>query len=226
MIVVHEDGQELLYPLAAPLVDGRGLAHHLLLDGFIEERVAHLPLDHGIALLYSLVVTDEGVEILVVVLGYNEVHETAALLAAAAHQVPVHGRHHHHRQQADVLTQPLVLLAVAAHDLTLAALQGDADFQWCFLAGVAALKHHVGLAVADDCTVVARRGKTAAHAHVVDGVEHVGLALPVVANQAIQLGRELQPRLGDVLVVDYGGRVEYHSAKVLSFLRFLSIQNQ
>ena len=68
MIVVHEDGQELLYPLAAPLVDGRGLAHHFLLDGFIEKRVTHLPLDHGIALLYGLVVTDEGIEIFVVVL--------------------------------------------------------------------------------------------------------------------------------------------------------------
>ena len=112
-----------------------------------------------------------------------------------------------------MLAQALVFLAVAAHHLALAALQGDADFQRRLLTGVTALEHHVRLAMAYDRAVVACRGKTAAHAQVIDGIEHVGLALPVVADQAVQLGRELQPRLGDVLVVDYGGRIQCHDVQ-------------
>ena len=71
MIVVHEDGQELLYPLAAALVDQGGMLCHGLLDGLIQQRVAHLLLDHGVALLDGLVVADEGIEVFVVVLRDN-----------------------------------------------------------------------------------------------------------------------------------------------------------
>ena len=210
IVVVHEDGQELLHPLAAPLMNHRRMARHFRLHGLIQQRVAHFLLDHGVALLDGLVIADDGIEVLAVVLRDDLVHETPALLTAATHQVPVHGRHHDNGQQADVLAQPLILLAVVAHDLALAALQGDADFQRRLLAGVTALQHHVGLTVTDDRGVVACRGKAAAHAQVIDRVEHVGLALPVVADQAVQLGRELQSRLGNVLVVDYGGSVQCH----------------
>ena len=165
-----------------------GVCRHRLLHCLIEQGGAHLALDHGVALLDSLAVADERVKVLAVVLRDDQVHKAPTFLTAASHQVPVHGRYHHYGQQPDVLAQPLVLLAITAHHLALAALQGDADFQWRLLADVTALEHHVWLAVTYHRTVVAVGGIGAAHAQVVDRVEHVGLALPVVADEAVQLG--------------------------------------
>lgn len=116
-----------------------------------------------------------------------------------------------------MLAQSLILLTIAAHDLALALLQGYADVERRVQAGIVALKHHVRLTMANDSAVVARGGETAAHAQVVDGVEHIGLALSVVADKAIQLGREVQSGLTDVLVIDYGGSIQCHDAKVLLF---------
>ena len=76
----------------------------------------------------------------------------------------------------------------------------------------------------DDGAIVACRGIGPAHAQVVDRIEHVGLALAVVADEAIQLGRELQPSLGDVLVVEYRNRIERHSAKLLLFAQLLPLK--
>ena len=119
-----------------------------------------------------------------------------------------------------MLAQPLVLLAIAPHHFSFATLQGDADLKVSLASCVVALKHHVGLAVTDDRAIVTCRNKTAAHTQVIDGIEHIGLALPIVAYQAIELGREIQLRFGDVLVVDYGGCVQCHRAKVLLFTDF------
>ena len=37
-----------------------------------------------------------------------------------------------------------------------------------------------------------------------DGVQHIRLALTVAADEAIQLGREVQFGLGNVLIIEYG----------------------
>ena len=76
----------------------------------------------------------------------------------------------------------------------------------------------------DDRAVVARGGMAAAHAQIVNCIKHVGLTLPVVADQAVELGGELQPRLGDVLVIDYGGGVQCHGAKVVLFSRYVLLK--
>ena len=75
---------------------------------------------------------------------------------------------------------------------------------------IVALEHHEGLAVANHAAVV-HSGKTAAVAQIVDGVEHVGFPLPVVANETVDAAREVEPRLGDVLKIEYGNMFEHHS---------------
>ena len=48
----------------------------------------------------------------------------------------------------------------------------------------------------------------------IDGVEDVGLALAVAADEAVDFGRERHFRFCDVLIVEYAQSFQNHAAKV------------
>ena len=62
----------------------------------------------------------------------------------------------------------------------------------------------------DGGAVVVIARETLAVAQVVDSVEHVGLTHAIVANEAIDLGRELQLRLDDIFIIQYGKLFKSH----------------
>jgi len=57
---------------------------------------------------------------------------------------------------------------------------------------------------------------------IVDGIEHVCLACPVMTDEAVHLRRQFQTGLRDVLIVDKRQFFEYHGAKV----RFFFVENE
>lgn len=68
---------------------------------------------------------------------------------------------------------------------------------------VGALNHRHVLVVGDILAidgVVRRLGE----AEVVDGIKDIGLALPIEANETVELVREAELRFTDILVIDYG----------------------
>lgn len=77
-----------------------------------------------------------------------------------------------------------------------------------------------------DCRVVLIAASEAlAVAQVIDGIEHIGLAHAIVANEAVHLGRKLQLRLGNVLIVQYCKLLQCHStAKVVKSFHLFIIQ--
>ena len=83
----------------------------------------------------------------------------------------------------------------------------------------------------DGGTVVVIARETLAVAQVVDSVEHVGFPHAIVADKAIDLGRELQLRLDDVLIIHYGKLFKSHvswvyTAKLVNSFRFSVIRSQ
>jgi len=75
--------------------------------------------------------------------------------------------------------------------------------------------------VADDLRIRRVRGRMAER-QVVDCVEHVGLACPVMSDEAVRLRRQFQTGLRNVLVVDKQQFFENHAAKV----RFFFVENE
>jgi hypothetical protein len=51
---------------------------------------------------------------------------------------------------------------------------------------------------------------TAAETEEMDGIEHIRLSLTVAADETIQLWREVQLSLGDVLIIEYGKVCQSH----------------
>ena len=66
---------------------------------------------------------------------------------------------------------------------------------------IIALQHHELLAVPDDQRVLGRVGGMA-EGEEVDGIEHIGLARPVLSDEAVDVWREVKTGLSNVLVVE------------------------
>jgi hypothetical protein len=66
------------------------------------------------------------------------------------------------------------------------------------------------LAAVPDAQHIDAATVAAAKAEEVDGIQHIRLALAVAANEAIQLGRKVQLRLGNVLIIKYSKVCQSH----------------
>ena len=198
LVIMLEDGGEFADKGIATLVDAFALEGHLFLPEADDLRIGlGLLLEHGVALLQSLVVAVDGLHVGVVVLRDDHVHEAAALLAATVDEEGVGGGDHDQGDESDVLRETAVLLFVAPEVLLRAALHaaGDGDF------AIIPFEHQEVLAVADDGGVDGI-GSGVAEGEEIDGIEDVGLADAVAADHAVDLRREVERGLPDVLIVD------------------------
>ena len=112
-----------------------------------------------------------------------------------------------------MLRQPLVFLLVALEVLFRAALHPAGNKE---VVRIGALQHEELLSVGDDLRVVGGDGRMA-EGEEIDGVEHVGLSHAVLADQTVDLRRQLQRCGLDILIVDERQFLKNHSAKVLLF---------
>lgn len=83
------------------------------------------------------------------------------------------------------------------------------DFRLSAFDSIYALHHGHLLVVGDIERVLGGIGRLGETEHI-DSVEHVGLALPVQTDQAVELGREGHRRLADVAIVEYVQFCEDH----------------
>ena len=209
-----EHGDEFLHECLPLPIDALAvLRHHRLIDAddFLVRLL--LRLQHRIALLQRLVVGRERRHVFRVVLRDDDVHQPPPLIAAARDEIRVVGRSDDDGQQPDVFRQPLILLLVPLHMLLLMHLHADGDFLLHPIQVVDALHHHHLLAVTDVHRVDGVRHALRQREEV-DGIEHIRLALAVMSDEAVHLGRELQFRRRDVAIVQYGQPFQNHGAKV------------
>lgn len=199
-MVAGEDVGELGHPFASGGGDAGGRGVHGQLYGVVEQMVDAAVAQQAVALLEGGVVADEGVEIAVVALRDDHVHPPAAFFAGATDQVDVLRRGHDERECANVVAQAGVFLAGAAQALAAAACHAEGE-----LFGHAAA-HILGAGCGEVFAAAKQHGvghsrKAFAEAQIVDGVEQVAFAHAVVAQEAVDLGREVERCFGYVLEV-------------------------
>ena len=209
VVVAHEDGRELVNPAHAGSVDCHTRFVQLMLNSFKEQRVAHALLDERITVFERLVVANQMRQIFLIALSNNLVHEPSALLARAANQIPVHGRHHHQRQQPDVLAEALIFLAVALERLAFALLISHSHLQRLAAAAIAPAQHHIVGSVIQH-QLVAHVAAALHKAQIIYGVEHVGLAHAIIADKAIDVGRKIELTFNKILEIYYRDVLQIH----------------
>ena len=209
MVVFFEKGLEGSDESLAAGVDGLAVLDELGIPkghhgGIPLAVVPHL-LEEAVALVEGFVVGDEVVEVVVVDLRDDTVGEAAAELAAAGDELLVVGRDHDQGQLADVLGEGFIQFLVPAHLLGLPLTEGAADDVG---AAMAVDSEEVGA----EAYVLAVGGVEIAFAEgeVVDGIEEVGLASAVVADEAVDVAAEPDVGLGVILEVGEYQPVQYH----------------
>ena len=169
----------------------------------------------AVALLQGVVVPHKAGQVAGVGLRDGHVDKAAPVFARAVDEVHVGGRNQHAGEAADVLGDACVVLAAALDRLAPPFGEAYGNLLGGTLAGVAALEHGKVVAATHQQPVGGTR-EAAAEAQVVDGVHHVALAHAVVAEEAVELGREGQVCRADVLEVGEGDFVKSHFAMALS----------
>ena len=220
VVELLEDGDELRDELAPLLEDILTLPGHLLLEDKEHLRVNLLILlQHHIPLLQSPVVAEQSLRISSVVLTDHHVDEASPLIAAATDENLIRRRDHDQRNQPDMLRDASVSLLAPSHHLLLPHLQSDVNVLLRpILVLVEALQRHELLPMPDaqhiDAAAVA-----AAETQEMDGIQHIRLALAVVTDEAIQVRREMQLSLRNVLIIKYGKvRQSHFDHKFSAFL--------
>ena len=209
---------QLLHESIALLVDKLAVNGHLLLPDFQELHVGLLfHLQQRIALEQRLVVAVERLDIGIVVLGDDHIHQLPALFASSLDEQGVAWRNEDEGYQSDMLRQPLVFLFVALEMLLRTPFHSAIDrggIQGIIF--VETFQHEEVLVVADDLGINGRIGAVAER-QVIDGIQQIRLALAVMADKTVNLRRQLQRCLPDVLIVEDGYFLQYHECKITSF---------
>ena len=202
-VIIIEKRDERGDYAAARLENRLPVHHELHFEDIVERRIAVLRLEHRVALEQRLVILDKGVQIRRVLLGDNQIEETAAFVAPALDKFGVGRRDHYDRKEPDMFRELVVFLLVAAELLALAAADGAEDIFLAALVVIPALEDAQIFAVTQDLRI--RRILAAfAKRKVIDGIEQVGFPHAVVSEEAIHLGRENRFCLRDILVIEYG----------------------
>ena len=111
-----------------------------------------------------------------------------------------------------MVRQPWVRLLVALELLALAAWEGEKDGLGAVAKEVFALQHAEILASSEE-SFFGGVDVTLAEREVIDGVEQIGLAHTIIAEEAVDLRRANDVSLPDVLIVQDGELVQYHTNK-------------
>ena len=212
-VIPGHDGGEFRDELLPLLPKRRGERAKLRVEDLDQllESGRLLPFEQLVALGQQPVVPHQRREIFAVELGDEAVEVFAALLARLVDQRRVGRRDQNQRNQADVVRQLLVLLAVAAKLLLASFLERAYDTLGAICRRLAvATVHEERLAAVPHALGVGQAEGALAHRKVVDRVEQIRLAGPVVADHAVDLRRELDLGLADVLEVDQGKSLKVH----------------
>ena len=190
--------------------EGLAAGCHLLFEDVEKHQVGPLfLLEEGVALLKRTVVSRQLLYVFVVVLGYNHIHEPAAFLAAALNERHVGRRNHHERHKTDVLRQPLIFLLVALEMFFSATLHAAVDCfggaHWgqrlpCRVVAILPFNDKEVLVVGYHRRIGHTRS-TPAERQIVHDIEKVGLPHPVVADETVELWRQLELSSLNVLVI-------------------------
>lgn len=162
---------------------------------------AHL-FEQSVALREDRVVAHNGTKIAAIELRKKGVEESTSLLGSVTDEHRVGRRDDHDGDQSHVVRQTVVLLSCALDALASATRERtDNLFVTLAVGRVPALNHKELFAVANALSVGHSEGRLA-HREVVDCVDDVGFACAVVTHQTVDVGRECEALLLDVLEID------------------------
>ena len=181
------------------------MACHLHLP-YIKQRSVRLiiHLEQGVALLQSLVITVQCLDVSVVILRYDDIHQSATLLTSARNKRSVVGRNKNQGYKSQVHRQPLILFFVALEVLLRTALHSAININGVArLILISSVKNKEVFTMRDDLRIH-RIGRTATERQIIHGIEKVGLSLTVVSEKAVHLRRQIECCLTNVLEIEYG----------------------
>ena len=207
-----EDGDELADEGLALAIDHLArLRHHLFPDQ--KQLLLHglFALQQNIALCQGFVIADEGIQIFLVILRDDHIHEAPATVAAPGYQFDIGRRHHHQGDEADMVRQAAVLLLVALELLLLPALHAAIDFLRRTVRRLIEPLYHEEIGLVKDVLRVDGVARALTERQVVDGIQQIGLAHAVLPEKAVQLGRERQFHLLQVLIIKDRYTLQYHN---------------
>jgi len=215
-----KDGDEFLHKLIAFGKDLLALRRHLFLPQLHELHIwLCLSPQQSIALLKGFVVAVQRINILVVILCDDDIHEPAPLLARPGNKTVVRRRDEDERNKAYMLRELLILLVVALEMLMLPGLHGSIDtLSITAIGDILTLDDKELLAMGDDKAVHVRETGMA-EGEIIDGIKKISLAHAIASYEAVELGRQRDIGFTDILVVDNRNLLKYHnSAKLLLFM--------
>ena len=134
-------------------------------------------------------------------LGEDGVHKAAALLATARYELRVRWTYQHEGETSDVLREAAHALAVVHHALGPPAAHADGHL---VLRPTLVSKHTFEkkeLVAVAHALRVGGAATASADREVVDGIEHVGLALRVSPDKTVDVRRKMQRSVGHVAIV-------------------------
>ena len=113
-----------------------------------------------------------------------------------------------------MVRQAGIFLLVALELLLLPPLHAAIDFLRRAVRRLVEALYHEEIGRVQDVLRINGIARTLAEGQVVDGIQQIGLAHAVLAEEAVQLGRERQLHLLQVLIIKDGYMLQYHSENV------------
>lgn len=139
------------------------------------------------------------------------IHEMPPLFSSTIHKNGIRRRNKDERDESYMLRKLLIFFSVALEMLVLPTLHASIDILYAVILGrIVTLDHEEVLVMCNDMPVDIGK-TTVTEREIIYRVQDVGLALPVTADEAIDLGREVETRRTDILIVDDGNMLKYHS---------------
>ena len=180
-----------------------------------EHRFVGHVLEQAVAFGQHAVVTHYGGQVGAVELRDEAVEVAAAFVRGVADERTVGRRHDHGWNQPHVIRQPFVLLSVAFEHLAALARERAHDaLRLARIGEVLSFGEEEIRAVAD-ALPVGHRQRRLAHREVIDRVDDIGLARPVVAHQAVDAGAQGEFLLCDILEVEQRYFLQIHGSKIV-----------
>ena len=154
-----------------------------------------------VALLQCLVVSDQCLQVFLIVLRNHHIHEAATLLTSTGNELCVRRRHHNQWNKANVVRKAGILLLVALEHLLLTALHATVHlFHIPQLRLVKALDDKKILVV-HHVLRIDRIRSTLAEREVIHRIEEVSLPHSVLSDETVHFGRERQVHLLQVFII-------------------------
>jgi hypothetical protein len=179
-----EEGNELADELFSGFKNKLGFTDENGFEGCVEAVVVYLGTEKGIALPERTVVTDEGVEVDIIVLGDENIHEASSCIATSVYEFGVLGRDDHQGEEADMLGEALVFFFITLKDFLFAGFVTAENFFVMRVEEVETLYEEHIFSLAESLGVWGT-GVAFTKGEVVNGVEEVGFSHSVLAQKEV-----------------------------------------